>query len=143
MNCQVGGTKNYFGASKEKVMLENEAHKLSAMLEEAKAKILEQDKEIVKLKEIRIKKRKTNTEMQKNLQSVYNGVLSLSKIINGLIKGDEPNMSVLLGDTKKDKDSDKELTEEEVAELNDALESIRRSICDYYAEKYSNECIIN
>lgn len=133
-----------FGAGKEKVMLENEVHRLNAVLEEANTKILQQDKEIAQLREMSARRKKANAGMKRGLQGIYGGVLSLSKVMNALTKGDEPNMSALLGEyTKESKASDKDLSEEEVAELNEALESIRRSVCDYYAEKYSNECVIN
>ena len=136
-----------FGVGKEQVELNNEIHKLTSMLEESTAKHLEKDKEIMKRREYCITKKKSNNSVQKNINNAYKEILSLSKVISSLVRGDEPNMGVLLGEYSYDlkkveskKDWETELTEDQTKELNEALNSIRRNICDYYAERYSNEC---
>ena len=89
--------------------------------------------------------------MKKELIRVYKEIVNLSKVIKGLLKEEEPNMQELLGmglgDTKEmihelegsDKSSD-ELTIEDLGILQNAIKSIKTCICDYYAEKYSNDC---
>lgn len=96
-------------------------------------------------------------KMKKEIQKVYRNIVNLSKIISELLKGEEPNMQALWG-IAHDKDSllvpsaeaaeavpdsnMDELTIEDLTTLQNAIEKIKTSICDYYAEKYSNECNI-
>lgn len=80
---------------------------------------------------------------QKELATVYYDILSISKAITGIIKGEEPNIQSLWGVSKGDKSMEvEELGGGEFESLKMAVESIRTSICDYYADKYSNECNI-
>ncbi len=96
-------------------------------------------------------------EMKKTLAGVYKEIVSLSKAISGLLKGDEPNMQALLGShTRESKEQmefafqrsarrgspeeQEELTLQDLEVLKEATATIRTTLCDYYAEKYSNEC---
>ncbi len=94
--------------------------------------------------------------MRKMLSKVYREIIGLSKAIMMLLKGDEPNMHLLMGEyTRESKElamfsdlsgkfpqfqQDTELGVEDLEVLGRAISSIRSNLCDYYAEKYSNEC---
>ncbi len=82
--------------------------------------------------------------MKKVLSGVYREIVSLSNVISAVLKGEEPNMQALLGepspeDEHKAPHSD-ELAPEDLETLSTALNTIRTNLCDYYADKYSNEC---
>lgn len=80
-------------------------------------------------------------KLNKELSSVYNDILNLSKAITGIIKGEEPNIQSLWGISNSDKSIEiEEVNGEELESLKLAVDSIRTNICDYYADKYSNEC---
>ena len=87
--------------------------------------------------------------MKKELAKVYKEIVNLSKMISGLLKGEEPNMQLLWGMAQGEKESTgfeaecetlEELSLEDLQTLKTALDTIKTNICDYYAEKYSNEC---
>eukprot|EP01022_Parablepharisma_sp_SALTPOND_P032987 TRINITY_DN87998_c0_g1_i1.p3 TRINITY_DN87998_c0_g1~~TRINITY_DN87998_c0_g1_i1.p3 ORF type:complete len:238 (+),score=51.76 TRINITY_DN87998_c0_g1_i1:851-1564(+) len=85
-----------------------------------------------------------NKKMQKELSAAYKDIMNLSKAISGILKGEEPNMQSLWGVAHTEKDSVEaemdELSLEDLGNLKMAIDTIRTNICDYYAEKYSNEC---
>ena len=79
--------------------------------------------------------------MRKELAKVYKDIVNLSKAISELLKGDEPNMQALWG-MAQEKEAASELSLEDLGTLKMATEKIKTNICDYYADKYSNECNI-
>ena len=81
-------------------------------------------------------------KMRKELSAAYKDIVNLSKAISGILKGDEPNMQSLWGvaHTEKGGAEGEELGLEDLGNLKMAIDTIRTNICDYYAEKYSNEC---
>ncbi len=123
--------------------LENERDSLQARLDE-----VQQDPQ--KTEEEEKKKAPASTEVQKKmgkeLAKVYRDIVNLSKVIGELLKGEEPNMQVLWGMSQEQMEKDKgayddgELCPEDLGTLKASIDNIRTNICDYYAEKYSNEC---
>ena len=81
---------------------------------------------------------------QKELSSVYGDIINLSNTVTGLLKGEEPNMQSLWGISysKSEDEVQNELSAKDLGKLKSAVDSIRTNLCDYYAEKYSNECNI-
>ena len=95
-------------------------------------------------------------KMKKELAGVYREIVSLSKVISALLKGEEPNMQALLGEPPHEEPKptptttatatasgtapDNELSLEDLETLTSAIASIRTNLCDYYADKFSNEC---
>ena len=156
-----------------KSSFESEIHKLSSLLCESEFKLDEKEKELDKLKGTVSKLKgakkadlKTTGElkgiispgkdvqrqMKRELSHVYKEIISLSKAITTLLKGDEPNMHLLLGEYSRESrefgtyefasKQEGELTLDDLEVLKKAIHSIRRTLCDYYAERYSNECNI-
>ena len=66
--------------------------------------------------------------------------------MKSLLKGDDPNINELLGQyagVSKEKNIIEKLNNElAIKNIIVILKEIRKSICDYYAEKYSTECVI-
>eukprot|EP00826_Nyctotherus_ovalis_P006967 TRINITY_DN11703_c0_g1_i3.p1 TRINITY_DN11703_c0_g1~~TRINITY_DN11703_c0_g1_i3.p1 ORF type:complete len:210 (-),score=82.06 TRINITY_DN11703_c0_g1_i3:127-756(-) len=80
----------------------------------------------------------TMKKMQKELLSVYKNIANLSNTITAMMKGEEPNMQSLW-EAPSAEESGKKV---DVGRLKAMVNAIRTNICDYYAEKYSNECNI-
>lgn len=84
--------------------------------------------------------------MKKELSKVYKEIMDLTKTIDGILKGEEPNMQALLGVSEEDKQEEEEgenieeIKVEGLETLRVSINTMRKNVCDYYAEKYSNEC---
>lgn len=87
---------------------------------------------------------KTYKKVQKELGNVYKDILNLSSAISGILKGDEPNIQAFWGITHDENKEEnvKELSLDDIEKLKTAVDTMRTNICDYYADKYSNECNI-
>jgi len=87
------------------------------------------------------------SEVSKEMSQISKEVFSLAKVIAALLKGDDPNINELLGQYTKQKTNESlikgdEFTIKDIELLKETLKLIRKNICDYYAEKYSNECFV-
>ena len=127
-----------------KESVKDQLHKFNEIIAETEKKLEERDKEIYKLKE-KQKDLGINRIEGTMLPQIHKEVLLLSKAITGLLNGDEPNMGVLLGEYNRESKvlesidlNEKEFNMKDLEEVRMLLQSIRTSICDYYAEKYSN-----
>jgi len=78
-------------------------------------------------------------KLQKELSSVYKDIMNLSNTITAILKGEEPNVQTLW-----ESSSEKYMEESkfDIGSLKTAVSTIRTKVCDYYAERYSNECSI-
>jgi len=118
--------------------------------EELRKKVQELEKMLQNQEETKKAEEKPKTDiseithkMQKELAASYKDIVNLSKTITGILKGEEPNMQSLWGITNGTKEiisENEELSLEDLGNLKMAIDTIRTNICDYYAEKYSNEC---
>jgi len=110
--------------------------------EELKERIKSMEDEYEKLfTELNEEPTKTK-KLHKELSSIYNDILSLSKAVAGITKGEEPNIQSLWGVSNDRSMEVEEIGKEELESLKLAVGGIRANICDYYADKYSNECNI-
>jgi len=91
-----------------KNLIDNEIHRLKALLCESEARNNEKDQQILKLRNPSLCKLDSNVQeknMRKMLGSVYHDILTLSKTIGIILNGGEPNMAALLGEcTRESKD---------------------------------------
>jgi len=81
----------------------------------------------------------------KQLAKIHRDIIILSKTISKIFEGQDPNIQSLWGVLNTEPDCNIsnvscESVLEDTGKLRMAVESIRTSICDYYADKYSNHC---
>eukprot|EP00826_Nyctotherus_ovalis_P039238 TRINITY_DN3755_c0_g1_i1.p2 TRINITY_DN3755_c0_g1~~TRINITY_DN3755_c0_g1_i1.p2 ORF type:complete len:167 (-),score=29.01 TRINITY_DN3755_c0_g1_i1:66-566(-) len=75
--------------------------------------------------------------LSNELSPVYNDIMNLSKVVKEMLKGKEPSIQSLWGLYKQETCADFNLKE-----LRKTVDSLCGDVCDYYAERYSNECAV-
>jgi hypothetical protein len=115
---------------------------------ELKKRIIElskEQKEILGVLELLKEKRKNMkvpeiVKIQREIMNVYDDVISLSAIVAEISKGNEPGIQSLWNTQHSKETKRLKLSSKEIDKLESAVELMRTSILDYYAEKCSNEC---
>jgi alanyl-tRNA synthetase len=84
-------------------------------------------------------------KLHKQLSKIHKDIITLSKTVTKIFEGQDPNIQSLWGVLNTESDCNvsnvsAESILEDTGKLRMAVESIRTSICDYYADKYSNHC---
>ena len=115
---------------KEKIIKLNIQHR--EMLEVIE--LLKEKGERMKISEV--------TKVQREIMNIYDNVINLSAIVAEISKGNEPSIQSLWNAQHPKESKRLKLTSKEIDELESAVELMRTSILDYYAEKCSNECYI-
>eukprot|EP00826_Nyctotherus_ovalis_P015781 TRINITY_DN14513_c0_g1_i1.p3 TRINITY_DN14513_c0_g1~~TRINITY_DN14513_c0_g1_i1.p3 ORF type:complete len:152 (+),score=37.46 TRINITY_DN14513_c0_g1_i1:817-1272(+) len=123
--------------NKENEELEGKIHTIRKQQEED----MEQERDLASLKG----KLEGTQKLHKRLAKIHRDILSLSKAVAKIFEGQDPNIQSLWGTLNTESDislsnASSESILDDTGSLKIAVDAIRTSICDYYADKYSNHC---